>query len=118
MNDDILDYQIQSQIHARIEYGPADAVPAGLLVVRDANNQVQKKIELTPENIDTWIDLTECVKGVERGIIEAHLTRTLGHGSWTAKLWLWATHPPNLAEDLERGSVNHIDPSVLFRRLP
>jgi hypothetical protein len=118
MSTDVLEYATDSTVEAKIEYWPVDALPAGLLVVRDANNQVRHKIVLTPDNIGTWIDLTDCVRKVGRGIVEAELLRTIGNGRWSGKLLLRAQPPSAVAEDVEQGKQNHLDPSVLFWSKP
>jgi hypothetical protein len=62
MSTDVLEYEDESIVEIKIDFSPGDTVPAGALVVRDADDQVRHRIALTPDNIGTWIDLTEHVR--------------------------------------------------------
>jgi hypothetical protein len=118
MNDANLDFPSNTQIGAKIDYRPAEAVPAGLIVVRDANNQILKKIELNPENIDSWFDLTEYLQHAGRGFVEVLLLRTVGHGPWRARLFLRTSPAADQAEAHAGDQRNYLTASVTFRRKP
>lgn len=114
MSTDVLEYENESIVEIKIDFSPGDPVPAGALVVRDADNQVRHRIALTPDNIGTWIDLTEHVRTAGQGSVEAELIGAADNGQWNGKLSVRARPPSNPAEDVTRGKPRQVNVSAPF----
>lgn len=116
MSQDIFRYLPDSRIEAKIFHSPDNALVSVRIKVRDVTNN-QVKLERNVQG-GTIVDLTECIKSLEQGMVEAHLTRIDGDGPWTAVLHLYAVPSGSVLEvkaTIHHDS-NHLTPSIEFQR--
>jgi hypothetical protein len=120
MSSNTLEHRSDSQVEAKIEHSPPEALPGFVLVVLDGDGNCRREIDLSRYDLREWIPVTDVCSAFDRGTVEARLVRTQGSGSWSATLRLRANpgHGTREAIGTASGEDDVLALNALFRRKP